>query len=178
MGSRRLRVFVRAPREARRLELERLLTGAGYDLARGPADAHVVLADGDCPPIEGAVVLTLGAAEGDHAGALESEATGEQINAAIRAVAAGLIVRHAPASERAFAAMEENSFRALLTPRELEILGAMGKGQTNKMIARHLDISLHTVKFHVESIFRKLGVRTRAEAVVRALERRREIIEL
>jgi DNA-binding CsgD family transcriptional regulator len=44
---------------------------------------------------------------------------------------------------------------------------------TNKAIARRLDISLHTVKFHVESLFRKLGARTRTEAVAKASERRR-----
>jgi len=179
MESQRLRVFVRTPRGSRRLELERLLTSTGYELAAGPADAHVVLADGDCPSIEGTAVLTLGGAEEDHAGALESNATAEQIDAAIRAVAAGLVVRSAPASGNGLAAMTENTSRDLLTPREIEILGAMGQGRTNKMIARQLDISLHTVKFHVESVFRKLGVRTRAEAVARALERRlRETIEL
>jgi DNA-binding CsgD family transcriptional regulator len=44
---------------------------------------------------------------------------------------------------------------------------------TNKAIARRLNISLHTVKFHVESVFRKLGARTRTEAVAKASERRR-----
>jgi DNA-binding CsgD family transcriptional regulator len=38
------------------------------------------------------------------------------------------------------------------------------------LIARQLDISLHTVKFHVESVFRKLEVGTRAAAVAKALE--------
>jgi DNA-binding CsgD family transcriptional regulator len=40
------------------------------------------------------------------------------------------------------------------------------------MIARRLDISPHTVKFHVESLLRKLGARTRAEAVAKAREHR------
>ncbi|MGA7065109.1 MAG: helix-turn-helix transcriptional regulator, partial [Pseudolabrys sp.] len=54
--------------------------------------------------------------------------------------------------------------------RELEVLSAIMDGLTNKLIARQLDISLHTVKFHVESVFRKLEVGTRAEAVAKALE--------
>ena len=65
--------------------------------------------------------------------------------------------------------------QALLTPREVEVLSAIGEGLTNKSIARRLDISLHTVKFHVESIFRKLGARTRTEALARAAERRVEL---
>jgi DNA-binding CsgD family transcriptional regulator len=65
--------------------------------------------------------------------------------------------------------------RALLTPRELEVLGAIGQGLTNKAIARRLDISLHTVKFHVESLFRKLGARTRTEALAKAAERRFDV---
>ena len=53
-------------------------------------------------------------------------------------------------------------------PRELDVLEGIIDGLTNKMIARQLDISLHTVKFHVESVFRKLGARTRAEAMAKA----------
>ena len=64
---------------------------------------------------------------------------------------------------------------ALLTPRELEVLAAIGEGLTNKAIARKLGISLHTVKFHVESLFRKLGARTRTEALAKAAERRVDI---
>ena len=72
-----------------------------------------------------------------------------------------------------FAAVVEPD--ALLTPREVEVLGAIGEGLTNKAIARKLGISLHTVKFHIESLFRKLGARTRTEALARAAERRLDL---
>ena len=81
------------------------------------------------------------------------------------------IVMQAPAA--GFAAAREAD--ELLTPRELEVLGAIGEGLTNKAIARRLGISLHTVKFHVESLFRKLGARTRTEALAKAAERRVEL---
>jgi DNA-binding NarL/FixJ family response regulator len=55
------------------------------------------------------------------------------------------------------------------------VLGAIGDGLTNKAIARRLEISLHTVKFHVESLFRKLGARTRTDALAQAAERRVEV---
>ncbi|HIA08124.1 MAG TPA: response regulator [Chromatiaceae bacterium] len=57
-----------------------------------------------------------------------------------------------------------------LTPREYEILGHVAAGQSNKVIARNLDISEGTVKLHVKSILRKLGVRSRVEAAVLAVE--------
>ena len=56
----------------------------------------------------------------------------------------------------------------------MEILSAISAGLSNKAIAKRLAISQHTVKFHIESLFKKLGVRTRAEAVAKGLERRRE----
>jgi DNA-binding NarL/FixJ family response regulator len=74
-----------------------------------------------------------------------------------------------------FAAATDTEPRALLTPREIEVLGAIGEGLTNKAIARRLDISLHTVKFHVESLFRKLGARTRTEALAKAAERQLDV---
>jgi DNA-binding NarL/FixJ family response regulator len=106
-------------------------------------------------------------------GVLPRDADARQIDAAIRAVAAGLVVRSPGAREGGFGAMRETGAHALLTPRELEVLAALAEGMTNKAIARRLDISLHTVKFHVESLFRKLGARTRTEAVAKAAERRR-----
>ena len=57
-----------------------------------------------------------------------------------------------------------------LTPRELEILEHVADGLSNKMIARALEISDGTVKLHVKGILRKLGMRSRVEAAVSAVE--------
>ena len=59
---------------------------------------------------------------------------------------------------------------SLLTPRELEILEHVADGLSNKMIARALDITDGTVKLHVKGILRKLGMRSRVEAAVTAVE--------
>ena len=66
-------------------------------------------------------------------------------------------------------AVEESPF-AKLTPRENEILSLLAEGQSNKVIARNLGISDGTVKLHVKSILRKLGVHSRVEAAVIAVE--------
>jgi two-component system nitrate/nitrite response regulator NarL len=57
-----------------------------------------------------------------------------------------------------------------LTPRELEILECIADGSSNKMIARALQITDGTVKLHVKAILRKLGMRSRVEAAVIAVE--------
>lgn len=57
-----------------------------------------------------------------------------------------------------------------LTPRENEILNLLAEGQSNKVIARNLGISDGTVKLHVKAILRKLGVHSRVEAAVIAVE--------
>jgi len=52
-----------------------------------------------------------------------------------------------------------------LTRRELEVLSSLATGRTNKQIARDMDVSLNTVKFHVRNLFQKLGVNSRAQAI-------------
>ncbi len=52
-----------------------------------------------------------------------------------------------------------------LTDREMEVLQCLAQGYTNKEAALHLGISSQTIKFHVSSIFSKLGVNNRTEAV-------------
>src|SRR6476620_11613256 len=169
----RLRVAVHAVDLPRRNILSRVVAEAGH-VGVDPQDAaDVVLSDGNCPPGETRPVVILGGTDHDLPGVLSRDAGASQIDAAIRAVAAGLVVRLPEVVDTGFGAMRETDGHALLTPRELEVLAALAQGLTNKAIARRLNISLHTVKFHVESLFRKLGARTRTEAVAKASERRR-----
>lgn len=55
-----------------------------------------------------------------------------------------------------------------LTPRELEVLALLAEGSSNKVIARRLAISVHTVKFHVGSLLDKLDAVGRTDAVAHA----------
>ena len=57
-----------------------------------------------------------------------------------------------------------------LTPRELEVLGRVVAGKTNRLIAQELHMSLSTVKRHLERVVSKLGVSDRTQAAVRAIE--------
>jgi DNA-binding NarL/FixJ family response regulator len=63
---------------------------------------------------------------------------------------------------------DDGASRVSLTPREHQVLAAMADGASNKVIARRLGISLHTVKFHVAAILGKLDADSRTEAVARA----------
>jgi len=100
-------------------------------------------------------------------GVVPPDAPSEELGAAVAAVAQGLTVLPKTLAERLLdepaAAVEELS--EPLTTRESEVLGLLGRGLSNKMIARELHISEHTVKFHISSIYSKLGVSNRAEAV-------------
>jgi DNA-binding CsgD family transcriptional regulator len=55
-----------------------------------------------------------------------------------------------------------------LTPREFDVLALLAEGASNKAIARKLAISVHTVKFHIASLFDKLDAEGRTEAVAQA----------
>jgi LuxR family maltose regulon positive regulatory protein len=64
-----------------------------------------------------------------------------------------------------------NGIRApLLSGRELEVLAEVARNSSNKVIARALQMTENTVKFHLKNIFQKLGIRHRAEAVAAARE--------
>jgi DNA-binding NarL/FixJ family response regulator len=100
---------------------------------------------------------------------LPNEIPIDQLVAALRAAAAGLVVLH-PSEVPAFPAIQPAS-QALaelpepLTRREREVLQMLAAGLANKEIAGRLNISDHTAKFHVAAILGKLGAATRTEAV-------------
>lgn len=69
-----------------------------------------------------------------------------------------------PAAPRTDAAL------SALTPRELEILGYLAAGHSNKVIARHLALAESTIKVHVQNILRKLNLSSRVQAAVYAVQ--------
>ena len=99
---------------------------------------------------------------------LRDDAVADEIQAALAAVLAGLVVFH---PEAAAAAPTKASSRrgSALTARELEILEMMAEGIDNRRIALRLRISRNTVKFHVASILDKLHASSRTEAVTVAI---------
>jgi DNA-binding CsgD family transcriptional regulator len=60
---------------------------------------------------------------------------------------------------------------SILSRREREVLGALAAGHSNKAIARELDLTQNTVKFHLRSLYDKLGVSSRVLAVAVAREK-------
>jgi two-component system, NarL family, response regulator YdfI len=95
-----------------------------------------------------------------------------EILAAIEAVMAGLIVIHpelASFGETNPAITPLLQSEIYLTSREAEVLQLLGAGLDNKAIASTLQISKHTVKFHISSILSKLNVSSRTEAVTLGL---------
>ena len=95
-------------------------------------------------------------------GILPLDASAEDLLAAVHSLSQGLIVGQA---SLLFPQEEETSDRSPLTERESEVLGLLATGMANKQIAVALSISEHTVKFHVSSIYAKLNVTNRTEAV-------------
>jgi len=99
-------------------------------------------------------------------GVISPDAPPEELSAAIIAVAQGLVVLPRSLTGRLLRGQEAVEEPAEpLTAREREVLGLLGRGLSNKMIARDLQISEHTVKFHVSSIYAKLDAASRTEAV-------------
>jgi len=101
-------------------------------------------------------------------GLLSSEASSEELIAAVHAIHQGLIVAPRVQLDSLWGKnppSETDELIEQLTPRETEVLELLAQGLANKQIALDLEISEHTVKFHVSSIYAKLGATNRMEAV-------------
>ena len=170
----RLRVAVAAADPATARRLADLIAASGHDLVTAAEPVDAIVTDGSVIAAAGVAVVAVGGGEGDVAGVLPGDVGPLQLDAALRAVAAGLVVRPQSTPQPGFAALPDETVPAL-TPREIEVLTALADGLGNKAVARRLGISPHTVKFHIELLFRKLGAATRAEAVATGL--RRQIVE-
>jgi len=193
------RVLVLAPSPVARAGLESLLRGTGtVDVIGSVAnwaeysgeDPDVVLADwenGDDLSIEtvdgvpeAAWVLVAddpglsGIAEALRSGVravLPRHSSALQIVAAIEAAAAGFVVLQPGDLDGLLVNPQPASLAEPLTPREVEVLGMLAEGQSNKSIAYRLGISEHTVKFHVTSIMGKLDAGSRTEAVTQGIRK-------
>lgn len=124
------------------------------------------------------MVLTTFDTDAEIVRAVEAGATGyllkdvprDELFRAIRATARGEAVLSPPVAARLLGRMRGPGDDNLST-RELEVLGLVAKGQSNKEVARALKISEATVKTHLLHVFEKLGVDDRTAAVTVALER-------
>lgn len=133
----------------------------------------LLLLAGESPP------LNLAAGYSAPWGLLPLDVSAEELIAALGALQEGLIVGSPdllrgtmagslPIDPRHDQPINEPFHQANvdeLTERELQVLGLLAQGLANKQIAAALGISEHTVKFHVSSIYNKLGVANRTEAV-------------
>ena len=98
------------------------------------------------------------------------DAPAAEIVAAIDAVSAGGTFLSPAVSQRLF---RNQAPKPLLTPRESEILSALGRGASSKQIARDLGLSVRTVEAHRQSIKRRLGIEGQAELIKYAVEHAR-----
>ena len=109
-------------------------------------------------------------------GVLSLEVGGDELAAGIAAVAEGLwvgapgLVEELMRLPKGGEGLGEESLAEPLTAREKEVLQHMAEGLANKQIALLLNISEHTVKFHLSSLYAKLGISSRTEAVRRGIE--------
>lgn len=128
------------------------------------------------------VMLTVSDTETDVVAALRTGADGyllkdmepEDILAMLREAVRGRLVISNQLTELLARALREAPApttldQADLTPREREILNLIAQGWSNKLIARELDLAVGTIKVHVKHILKKLGLKSRVEAAVWAV---------
>jgi DNA-binding NarL/FixJ family response regulator len=140
---------------------EELLEEAAIAVAEDGTQALVLISDDD------QAVSRLRALPLRGWGIVPPDAPPEELAAATTAVMQGLVVLPKPLTERLLQepAASAEALSEPLTAREREVLELLGRGLSNRLIAGELHISEHTVKFHISSLYAKLEVNNRAEAV-------------
>jgi DNA-binding NarL/FixJ family response regulator len=140
---------------------EELLEEAAIAVAEDGTQALVLISDDD------QAVSRLRALPLRGWGIVPPDAPPEELAAATIAVMQGLVVLPKPLTERLLQepAASAEALSEPLTAREREVLELLGRGLSNRLIAGELHISEHTVKFHISSLYAKLEVNNRAEAV-------------
>jgi NarL family two-component system response regulator LiaR len=117
----------------------------------------------------------LGLLDAGAAGYLLKSARGRDLVGAIRAIRAGESVLHPNIIARLLkratvTVVKENKAQGLLSERESEVLRLVALGMSNKEVAEKLFLSQRTVKAHLTSVFNKLNVASRSEAIVKGLQ--------
>lgn len=153
---------------------EELLESLHRTVAERGMPALVVLSNNN-----NRLMSTLNALSPHGWGVVPTDASTAQLQAAVLAAAQGLITIPATLVEQMLeqhtavqlSDIDTASPDEALTTREREVLELLSRGLPNKLIARRLQISEHTVKFHVSSIYTKLGASSRTDAVSRGVRR-------
>ncbi len=153
------------------------------------AAADVVVLDWELPNVQGerAIALLRDRFPGTSIVIFSAYAGEERVRAAVDAGARGYILKGSPASEllqairaaahgrTTFGPGVRSPFAAAgsdaITAREAQVLQLLASGFSNAQIASHLRISERTVKFHVASLFARLGAKRRTQAIAIARER-------
>jgi DNA-binding NarL/FixJ family response regulator len=104
-------------------------------------------------------------------GYLLKDATIEELMHGVRSVMSGGVALEPSVAERLLDHMTDTEGGGDLSERELEVLGLLVDGSSNRAIAQRLHLSENTVKAHISHIFTKLGAQSRTEAVTIALQR-------
>lgn len=138
---------------------DELLEEVADAVTESGAQSLVVISEDDRP------VRTLQTLPLQSWGIVTPDAAPEELEAALAAVAEGLVVLPRLLTERVLHSIVAEDLDEPLTNREREVLELLAQGLSNKLIAGKLHISEHTVKFHISSLYAKLGVSSRAEAV-------------
>lgn len=161
-----------------------LLAGSGKDQAVDAVVVDEVALESRAVAPDTPAVLLAGRNEGQRQASnvravLPATADGQLVAAALRLVVSGYRISRIASPDAAMGDFQSEMAedeptddthpRAALSPREAEVLALLAEGAPNKVIARRLNISVHTAKFHVAAILIKLGAANRTDAIAIAM---------